>query len=351
MSETYDKLIEDVMSKKIFDRVQVLAKDWLGASIVAGIIEAGEDKPNILISAGAHGDEAAGVHAAVKIAESLPVSANLYVVLCRDPTGNNPLSLTLSKMFEIKAEISGPEDIHALVSEYGEHLETKSLRIGVFRNVCVVYPRGAAELETLEISEELEKELKLSEELREVLDRKRILVPLCKERPGTPPYSKVRTFYAIGDKLVCYDYFGEENDLPEVLAMKKFLNKIKPILTLDLHEGPSGKFCVIVPGAADEAYSDVVFTTIQQVEKHAAECLSAEEIKKVMIDHGLSVSKTLGKGIGVIERRENLVTLAREYGVSLMLWTGFYEDFEKRVETLIVAAHSAAYIFAALHGL
>ena len=347
---TYEELVARISRESIFDKQVLVSKDWLGHDILAGVIEAGEDRPNILITAGVHGDEPAGVLAAIKAAEALPVSANLYVLFCRDPVGYSPLEHVFSEMFEEKIQIADYNDLNTLCKNYGEIIELEELTIGIFRNICLVYKPGFEKTTSIMIAKSLSNILNTSEDLREKLDRMRVLVPSL-SRKSEKLEIVSRAFYVMDGKVIDYDCLSKEIDLPENIALRDFIDSIKPSLIIDLHEGEHQGFCVIVPEGALEECKDIIDAVRKQVEAHGMGCTPPEGLKNCEVDYDLEIERVLGPGTGIARLDERLVGYANRQGISLFFSSERKRDFKERVETHIIAVHSAVHMYATLYGL
>ena len=95
------------------------------------VIEGGGDKlPPILISAGAHSTEQAGVSAAVELADELQTEHRVYILPCRDPMGMNGFNHVLSLgLGGVLPELSTVDEAAALLREKGEVLWDKGGRL------------------------------------------------------------------------------------------------------------------------------------------------------------------------------------------------------------------------------
>jgi len=84
------------------------------------VIECGGDKmPPILISAGAHSTEQAGVSSAVELADELQTEHRVYILPCRDPMGMNGFNHVLSLgLGGVLPELSTVDEAAALCTVY-----------------------------------------------------------------------------------------------------------------------------------------------------------------------------------------------------------------------------------------
>jgi len=347
---TYEELLSNISQESVFDKQILVSKDWLGHDILAGVIEVGEERPNIMITAGVHGDEPAGVIAAIKAAEALPVSANLYVLFCRDPAGYSSLEHIFSRMFEEDIKITNYNDLDMICANYGELIKLGDLRIGIFKNICLVFKPDFEKVSSAKIARNLDKALNEDKDLREKLDRMRVIIPSLSYRPGNPKIVS-RAFYIVEGTVVDYDCLSDKIDLPESIALRSFIDKIRPVLVLDLHEGDHKGFCAVVSEKPSGVHKDVLEAVCKQVEIHGIGCTPLDKLENIELDYKLKIEQPIFHGAGVAKFNDRLVGYARKYGISILFSSERKRDFKDRVETHIVAVHSAVCTYATLHGL
>lgn len=115
--ETYAELLERVRQTGRQTRVLGHAPD--GSPILS--VRAGGDKtPAILITAGSHATEQAGVSAAVALIEQLDTAHQVYVIPTRDPIGMNGYAYALSLGLGRKPEFDSFEEVEAILRSEGE---------------------------------------------------------------------------------------------------------------------------------------------------------------------------------------------------------------------------------------
>lgn len=117
--------------------------DWSGTPMV-GLEVCGKEEPPILVTAGAHGDEPAGVYAAVELAYRLNFERKVVIVPSRDPSGFHSLNEVLKYM--VGSSLKSLDELPALVREYGgeEVYCNGRLYLGFIRNVGFTYTRSEA---------------------------------------------------------------------------------------------------------------------------------------------------------------------------------------------------------------
>lgn len=115
----YAELLDRLKDKSHTFEVLGCAPD--GAPVVC--VRAGGDKePAVLISAGSHSTEQAGVSAAMELLETLDTEHKVYVIPCRDPIGLNGFAYALGLSLGEEPVLHGREEALALVREHGEVL-------------------------------------------------------------------------------------------------------------------------------------------------------------------------------------------------------------------------------------
>src|SRR6266852_337373 len=92
----------------------------------------GESLPPILITAGAHTPEAAGVVAALRLLDELETDRKTYVVPLRDPFGFHDVDHCLSTLLGQPTAVASYDEVVALLRTSGAHLsERDGLAVGL----------------------------------------------------------------------------------------------------------------------------------------------------------------------------------------------------------------------------
>jgi len=91
-----------------------------GGRPIVGVEAGGEREPAVLVTAGAHATEHAGVVAAVELIEALDTDHQVYVVPSRDPVGLDGYASALELSLGERVDLDGPGDVEPLLRSAGE---------------------------------------------------------------------------------------------------------------------------------------------------------------------------------------------------------------------------------------
>lgn len=238
----YDRLIREYESLGL-RRIE-LARTHLDTPIVAFAKDEAEmvEHPPVLITAGAHAEEAAGVITALRLAESPDFAGRMLFVPCRDPLGWDGISRTLGRVID-QPDLLIEDHDHA-VSLFHEHAEVVYdhdgmviARIGslAFMSLSEDHPGNE------DTGEFIQGYLPQNGELVEALKGCNLLVP------GSPAYAEGRNVYGWGGGPSVYidesgrvgnfnRFFAAEKPPVEVEALRRFADEANPEWVFDLHE-------------------------------------------------------------------------------------------------------------------
>ena len=220
----YSDLLDTLRSRGRVWRTLGHAPD--GSPIIA-VKCGGEKKPAILISAGAHATEHAGVVAAVELVDRLQTKHEVWVLPTRDPIGlggfRHALSLGLGK----PPELASLEEAEALLRKEGEILLDEGGRLVVLIGDYGYANRG------------LYGSIKKGEAFLEPLKGRRLWFPSRDEnQPAAGPLERAYTLVVTNDGEVLHlNRFHDTRWAPvEVRCVRRLMAEIRPGLTFDLHE-------------------------------------------------------------------------------------------------------------------
>lgn len=193
----------------------------------------GGKKPAIVISAGAHATEHAGVVAAVELIDRLQTDHEVWIVPTRDPIGLTGFPYALSLGLGELPGADSVESAERLMRDKGEVLYDREdlliVQIGEYgyanRGLYRKVEKGAAFLESLR--------------------GKRIYFPSRNaDMPGAGPLERAYTLVVTLDGEVLHlNRFHDTAWAPsEVRAIRTVLADVRPGLTFDLHEHERGDF-------------------------------------------------------------------------------------------------------------
>lgn len=248
--EGYDALLQSYRSLGWEERI--IGVTELNTPIVSYWIKGdrpwAKKYPTVLVAAGAHAEEAAGVIAALRLAQSPRFGGDLVIVPCRDPLGWDGVRHTFRRAagnWDIPLE-THDEAKRAFVT-YGEILhDSDGFVVGVLNNLafCSFHPSHAANHDT---GEWVQKHLGDFPHLVSALKGRRLLVP------GSPGLAFGRDVYGWGGGPTVYvdedgrvgnfnRFFSIDSPPIEVASLRELADEVRPVYSFDLHENFGDKF-------------------------------------------------------------------------------------------------------------
>lgn len=270
----YDRLIQEYEALGL-RRIE-LARTHLDTPIVAFAKDEAEfdDRPPVLIAAGAHAEEAAGVIAALRVAEAPGFAGRMLFVPCRDPLGWDGISRTLGRLIG-QPELEIEDHAHAVQLFY-EHTEVVYDRDGMIigRNGSLAFmslsPDHPGNADTGEF---IQGYLPQDERLVGALQKCVLLVP------GSPAYAEGRNVYGWGGGPSVYvdasgrvgnfnRFFAAEKPPVEVEALRRFAQEAAPRWVFDLHENFGDRYGMYTNaallGRGEEVYRAMIDAVIEE---------------------------------------------------------------------------------------
>lgn len=270
----YDRLIQEYEALGL-RRIE-LARTHLDTPIVAFAKDETEwdDRPPVLIAAGAHAEEAAGVIVALRLAESPGFSGRMLFVPCRDPLGWDGISRTLGRLIgEPDLEIESHAHAVRLLHQHTEVIyDRDGLAIGragalAFMSLAPGHPGNA------DTGEFIQGYLPGEERLVDALRGATLLVP------GSPAYAEGRNVYGWGGGPSVYvdesgrvgnfnRFFAAEKPPVEVEALRRFAGEAAPEWVFDLHENFGDRYGMYTNaafvGRGQEVYRAMIDAVIKE---------------------------------------------------------------------------------------
>lgn len=299
----------------------------------------GTKKPAILISAGAHATEHAGVVAAVELVERLQTKHEVWVLPTRDPIGlggfRHALSLGLGK----PPEIASLEEAEALLRREGEVLLDDGGRL-----VALIGDYGYA-------NRGLYGGVKKGEDFLEPLKGRRLWFPSRAEnQPASGPLERAYTLVVTPDGEVLHlNRFHDTRWAPiEVRSVRRLMAEIKPGLTFDLHE--YGGDALWMSARRQKTDEDEIWERRMGTEAIAAVKLDGATLAGDDYNPG-GFFERLERGLYWLDpgkRGEgyNLVDFAaKEYGPGFTIESGMQAPLADRVRRHLVLVQTAVKVF------
>lgn len=268
----YDRLIEAY--ERLGLRKVELATTYLDTPIVAFSKDETEfpERPPVLIAAGAHAEEAAGVIAAWRIAERPGFPGRMLFVPCRDPLGWDGIERTLGRIIgEPELKIAGHEHAVGLFREHGDVVwDRNGMAIAIVGPLAFLSfaPDHPGNRDT---GEYIQAYIPEQPELVDVLKGRTLLVP------GSPAHAEGRSVYGWGGGPSVYvdetgrvgnfnRFFAAEKPPVEVAALRSFALEQRPDWIFDLHENFGDRFGMYTNSAflsrGDDVYRAMIDTVI-----------------------------------------------------------------------------------------
>ena len=221
---TYVDLLDTLKARGHKLRVLGYAPD---KSPIVAVRTGGDKLPPILISAGSHSTEHAGVRAAVELIDQLKTQHQVWVLPCRDPIGLNGFRYALGLALGEEPKIQSLAEAEKLMRAKGEIVLDSD---GVL--LVVIGEYGYA-------NRGLYRRLEKADKAIEALKGRRIWYPSTYEDvPGSALFERAYSLVATPEGEVLHlNRFHDTAWAPaEVRCIRQLMAEIKPGLTFDLHE-------------------------------------------------------------------------------------------------------------------
>lgn len=334
----YEDLLETLRSRGHRWRVLGCAPDQ---SPIVAVKTGGEKLPAILISAGSHSTEHAGVVAAVESISRIQTDHAVWVLPCRDPIGlagfRHALSLGLGEL----PDIATPAEADSLLRSRGEVIHEAGEIV-----LAVIGEYGYS-------SRGLYRQIEPGAAFLEPLRGRRIYFPSrTEDMPGAGPLERAYTLVVTPEgELLHLNRFHDTAWAPaEVRALRQLMAEIRPGLTFDLHEhGGGGHFWMSARRQRTE--EDEVWELRMAREAAAAVAATGAEMAPADYSPG-SFFERLDAGLYWLNPQQrgeglNLADFASaRYGQSYTIETGMRGPFERRVRQHLLVVQTAVDIFA-----
>lgn len=371
---TYSDLLDHVDNLSVPYRRLGVAPD--GQPIVAAET-GGDEGPAVVISAGAHATEHAGVRAAVELLDTLVTDHPVHVVPSRDPVGLNGYEYALETALGESVSIDSFDDVEAILRDRGE--------VTFDENGILLALLGDIGFATTLPTEDQSSCLSLMTRFKEFqTERPEVLNPYRGRRivtpAGHPDVEETGNFgraYTLvvgpeGSLLHLNRFFDREWAPVETRCVRRLMAEVDPVLVFDLHES----------SRQEERYH-VSLRPPQSDVSRDGERRIAERIVAAVQDTGITIATdedVMGGSMDVVGRDEeaqghsgpfyskaaegaywvdphvtspprsgeglNSVDFgADEYGFAFTTETGMLGDFEDRVRAAVVSVQAGIEAF------
>lgn len=230
----------------------------------------GEGRVPILVTAGAHAEEAAGVLTALRLLHDPGVPLRLVIVPCRDPLGWDGVRRTFARAVGKEVPMASHSQALAAFARYGEILWDDAgftvARLGDLA-FCSFSPEHPGNEDTGEFVQAY---------LRERPERASVLRGLRLLVPGSPALAEGRDVYDWGGGPTVYvdhtgrvgnmnRFFASERPPVEVSTIRSLVDQIRPAYLFDLHENFGDKFGMYTNAADPEKARRIYVAMIDAV--------------------------------------------------------------------------------------
>ena len=347
--EANERLVEAVAQRA--DDYRVLARGPGGRPVVAA--EAGGDEdPPIVLTAGAHATEQAGVAAAVELLDRLETDHRLYVVPTRDPVGVDGYGAALEMALGESVSFDTYDELEELLRAEADLVVDGEVVVGLIGDYGfgVARPRdgtsGARRLSDALL------DLEGDPHMDPLCGRRIFLISGQPRVEGTGDFGRLytRVVSPEGENLHLNRYIGSAWAPPESRAVRELLDSVQPGLFVDLHEYSGDGYWVSTRPKADEATErrerDIGRAMTETVADAGGDLVSLTEFlgEESEDDHYFTELeaglwdldyRTRGEGFNATDYA------AEHYGLAFTNETGMYRRFDERVEMAVRSVRQA----------
>lgn len=300
----------------------------------------GEREPAILIVAGYHATEPAGVVGALQLLNELKSDHIVYVVPNCDPMGLEGYHRYLGFARGATVSFADNRGLATLLRRDGQVVyDDGDLVISLIGGFAFTAkdpssdPRGPRE-----VWRKLEQQLGKDAGLRAKLKAKRVVVPA--NLPGIEGcglFERAYTVFVTEDGRMAHfiaNLFGSPSPPPETQALQAIVDQVRPGLTLSLAEGQgSAFFLVTLPFGTDPLLEKIARAIVNEVRERGAELYTLAEMQRKIGQEDTGAAKDLGNGIFAWPRDPDshcVYTTSRYGGYHFALETGRTASLERR---------------------
>jgi hypothetical protein len=313
----------------------------------------GERLPPILITAGAHTPEAAGVVAALRLLDEVKTDRKTYVVPLRDPFGFNDFDHCLTTLLGQPTSVASHAETVALLRRDGHVLwDHDDLAVGLIGEVGIVSMETRGDPLGYDfVLGRLNLAMAGDAALLAALRGRRFFLPsLLPTSEGAGAYGRTYSgFVSPEGKTLSISQFFDRDDAPsEVACLRDLVDRVRPAITFDCHEdGGRGLYLPARRTPLAPERSEVIARAMRDaVEADGFPLLDFATFAAQAAHYrpywppyhqptdkpGLFWTDALKRGIGYI-----LVDYVLRYGFAMPTETGWGAPLAERVESHVVA--------------
>jgi hypothetical protein len=316
----------------------------------------GTRQPSVLITAGSHASEPAGVVGALKLLAELQSNLTVYVVPNRDPMGLEGYHRYLAYALGEEVTFENNAQLKALLKTRGQTVyEDQDLVLSAIGDLVFGAMEPSPEyLGPSEVWLRVKRLLVESQTLRVRLAGLRVVVPTnMPDSEGCGLFDRAYTCYVTKDGVLknFNRLFGIPSAPQEIRCVQELMDQVKPGLSLDLHEGFGGGFYLIVPPFhGDRLAENIAAFMVNEAKDKGYRIYGLSELKKKFPDGGVNM-RDIGEGVleeevSKSDMQETFMAYARsKYGLGFGVEAGRQATLERRGLLHFYAAQTAVRTF------
>jgi len=212
----------------------------------------GDKQPAIFITAGAHANETAGVHAALNLLQALNTEHEVHILPLRDPLGFGGINHCLSFAAGHSVEVPSHRAALDYLLAHGQLIwREENMHVFKLGDIGFVWdmPRPGVKSYLSMHSRMLALAREEPDILKPLWGRSVMLMCAMVDVEGTGEMQ--RCWHGVlsrsGEWLHLNRFFGRDDAPPEVMAVDRLMQTVRPGLTCDLHEGQGEGFWMPIP--------------------------------------------------------------------------------------------------------
>jgi len=372
--DTYQDLLAAITDK---DCSYSVVSRTVGGLPLTVIETGGNRNPPIVITAGCHATEQAGVTAVVELIDRLDTPHSTYIVPTRDPVGLNGYQFALRNALGETDPGSVLDDVPTLLQTKGDVVITEdSLTVSLIGDVAFAWMSTAkTERESSQLA--IFKQLKLlqneSPSLFDPLKGRRVYLPAGQqdiEGSGALDRAYSLVISPNGQVLHLNRYFDTPWAPPETRVVRDLLTRVEPGLFFDVHETQltDDRFHlgirhqqVLSDQAIQKRIGNAIVETVRgrgvplATDKDIFSNLAAIVSQDPEQGQSGNVYQRVSDGLYKVDQSQkeeglNATEFATNLGsLSYVTETGMHDTFENRVETAIAAITTGIDEYEQLH--
>jgi hypothetical protein len=315
----------------------------------------GTSSKSILVAAGSHADEIAGVLAAVEVALAYDGPHTVHCIPFRDPLGWQGFNYIVSRDLALDGppRLQTHEEARSFLHSYATPLfDDRDLIVARGNSMCFA-SRHYSDFVSSDLAR-YQLQNALSSQTIEEIKGTRILLPGSVARgPERGPFDwGGSTAYVGSDGWIGhFNRFFDRDDAPtEVRAVRTFVNEVQPDLSLDLHEGFGEAFYLFTPVQPDQTTLEIAEAMTGAVLADGGHISTSRDMSHVWRPEVAAVMVEHKPGIYSMERavgpeRATFNTVCSPFGPCITTEPGMNQSVTTRIGAIITATNAALQAF------